>query len=402
LERHEVRPPGSPQQPGPEERRLEGHTPAGLPGPPPPTPPPQRPGGPPGTVPPAAGQHGPATPGAGAEPKASGLNIQRAAPSANPAAVPPPTQALSKQQFIAAPGQAPAAGIGQLRAERHETREGNRVFIREPDRTIIQENNRTIIRHNDVDRFAVDARHVQVERRGNQSVSVVARPDGVQIIDTEDADGRLLRRVRRDPDGRQFVIIDNGFAGAALGSVFLNIPPPVIRMPRDRYILDADAANEAEIYDTLIEPPVDPIGQSYTLDQIRYNEALRDYMPRVDLDINFDTGSWQLTPDQVDRLAVIADAINRAISRNPREVFLIEGHTDAVGSDIDNLSLSDRRAEAVAVALTEQFQVPPENLVTQGYGEEGLKIQTSGPERANRRVAIRRITPLLYQDAGRP
>jgi outer membrane protein OmpA-like peptidoglycan-associated protein len=361
-------------------------------------------------------QHGPAVPqgspphppppsaaaGGNAAPQASGLTIHRATPSTNPAAVPPPTQALSKQQFIGAPGQRPSAGVEQLRAERHETREGNRVFIQEPDRTIIEENNRTIIRHNDVDRLAVEARSVQVERRGNQTVSVVVRPDGVQIIDTEDADGHLLRRVRRDPDGHEFVIINNGFAGAELGTIFLNIPPPVIQIPRDRYIVDADAANEAEIYDVLIAPPVDPIDQRYTLDQIRYNEALRDFMPRIDLDINFDTGSWQLTPDQIDRLSMIADAINRAVARNPREVFLIEGHTDAVGSDIDNLSLSDRRAEAAAVALTEQFQVPPENLVTQGYGKEGLKIQTSDAERANRRVAVRRITPLLDQEAGRP
>ena len=91
----------------------------------------------------------------------------------------------------------------------------------------------------------------------------------------------------------------------------------------------------------------------------------------------------------------IADAINRAISRDPREVFLIEGHTDAVGSDIDNLSLSDRRAESVAAILTEYFQVPPENLTSQGYGEEYLKVQTDGPERQNRRVTLRRITPLL-------
>ena len=59
---------------------------------------------------------------------------------------------------------------------------------------------------------------------------------------------------------------------------------------------------------------------------------------------------------------------------------MIEGHTDAVGTDVDNLSLSDRRAESVAVALTEQFQVPAENLVTQGYGEQYLKVPTQGPE----------------------
>ena len=84
-------------------------------------------------------------------------------------------------------------------------------------------------------------------------------------------------------------------------------------------------------------------------------------------------------------------------------MFLIEGHTDAVGSDDDNLSLSDRRAEAVALALSQQFQVPAENLTTQGYGEQYLKVPTQGPERLNRRVTVRRITPLLTgQNQGAP
>jgi hypothetical protein len=57
-----------------------------------------------------------------------------------------------------------------------------------------------------------------------------------------------------------------------------------------------------------------------------------------------------------------------------------------------------RRAEEVAYILTESFDVPPENLVTQGYGEQFLKIDTQAPERANRRVAARRITPLLARN----
>ena len=76
-------------------------------------------------------------------------------------------------------------------------------------------------------------------------------------------------------------------------------------------------------------------------------------------------------------------------------MFLIEGHTDAVGSDEDNLTLSDRRAETVALILSEEFGVPAENLTTQGYGEQFLKVPTDGPERLNRRTAARRITPLL-------
>src|SRR5262249_21229775 len=138
------------------------------------------------------------------------------------------------------------------------------------------------------------------------------------------------------------------------------------------------------------------IERAYTLDEIRYNVELRDRMRRIDINtITFDTGSWQIAPDQFDLLAGIAAAMQRVLARRPNEGFLIEGHTDAVGSDLDNLTLSARRAETVAVILTETFQVPPENLVTQGYGEQYLKVQTQEANRLNRRVAVRRIGPLL-------
>ena len=60
------------------------------------------------------------------------------------------------------------------------------------------------------------------------------------------------------------------------------------------------------------------------------------------------------------------------------------------------LSLSDRRAESAATLLTQQFGVPAENLTSQGYGEQYLKVPTDGPERRNRRVTVRNITPLLH------
>jgi outer membrane protein OmpA-like peptidoglycan-associated protein len=119
-------------------------------------------------------------------------------------------------------------------------------------------------------------------------------------------------------------------------------------------------------------------------------------MRRIDLDaITFAFGAWDVSPGQYPALERIANAMNRVIKRNPNEMFLLEGHTDAVGSDDDNLSLSDRRAETVAIILTQEFGVPPENITTQGYGEQYLKISTEEAEVQNRRVAVRRITPLM-------
>jgi outer membrane protein OmpA-like peptidoglycan-associated protein len=234
-----------------------------------------------------------------------------------------------------------------------------------------------------------------MERRGNDNVTTIVLGNGDRVVTIVDPDGRIVRRSRFRPDGREIVIIAERPIVPGLG-VFVELPPPVIRIPRDRYIVDAELAPPAVVFDTLNAPPVEVIPQPYTLDQVLYSPSLRDLMPSVDLDtINFETASWELAPDQVERLAGIADALTRAISTNPREVFLLEGHTDAVGNDVDNLSLSDRRAETVALILSDKFGVPPENLVTQGYGRQFLRIPTPGPERRNRRVTVRRITPLL-------
>lgn len=49
--------------------------------------------------------------------------------------------------------------------------------------------------------------------------------------------------------------------------------------------------------------------------------------------------------------------------------FVIEGHTDGIGSDRYNDELSARRAEAVRSALVRDYGVADERLKTAGLGE---------------------------------
>lgn len=268
----------------------------------------------------------------------------------------------------------------------------------EPGRIIVQDpGGQSFIRHNEVDRFRYGARDIQTQQVGDDTRTIVVRPDGSEIITVNGRDGQLLRRIRRDREGREIIIIDNSDRDPrAGGGFYVDLPPPVIRIPQNRYIVDYEGASPDLIYDTLLAPPVERIERRYSLDEIRYSPTVRQRMPSIDLDtINFESGSWDISPDQASKLQLISDGLNRAIARNPREVFLIEGHTDATGNDVDNLSLSDRRAESAAELLTQQFQVPAENLTSQGYGSQYLKIPTQGPEVQNRRVTVRRITPLL-------
>jgi len=331
----------------------------------------------------------------------------RAAPQVAAPLPPPPRRDLTPLAIGAGvvAGIAIGATIADLHNQRQEVVEDGRTIYTEPDRIIIRDpSGQAYVRGDDNYRFRYGARDIRTETVGGETRTIVIRPDGSQIITVVGADGQMLRRIRRGPDGREIVIIDNTYRDPrAVGGFYVDLPPPVVRIPYDRYIVEADSAAPDVIYETMEAPPVDRIERRYTLDEIRYSPNVRMLMPSIDVNtINFDSGSWAIPPDQAAKLQAIADGLNRAIQRNPREVFLIEGHTDATGNDTDNLSLSDRRAQSAAELLTQQFGVPAENLTSQGYGSQYLKEQTDGPSRINRRVTVRRITPLLTGDAAPP
>ena len=305
------------------------------------------------------------------------------------------------------PALAPAPKLDAIKKGRQEHVEdgGKRTIIEEPgNRTIVKQGDGIAIHHDESDRLRRIANTETKKRADGVTETVTARPDGARVVTETDGRGHLLRVYRHDRDGRDDSIIDNRqffLAGAGLGlglAIALELAPPVITIPRDRYIVDYRRASDDDLYETLDAPPLERLERAYSLEEIRYNEVLRERMRRIDLDsVNFRSGASDPDPSQYPKLERLARALARVLDRRPNEVFLVEGYTDAVGSQLDNLSLSDRRAEAVAQILAETFGVPPENLVTQGYGEQFLKIDTQAAERANRRVAVRRITPLMAQ-----
>lgn len=298
-----------------------------------------------------------------------------------------------------------------LRRGRRTREVGSRNIIIEPDKRVIVRNDYgSFIRHDESARIARKRKEIRRERRKDGLIAVVtAGLAGALIYSLQDEDGRVVRRSRRDHDGREYVFFDDTHAyhddyrygEDSYRDSYIDLPPPVIRIPHDRYVVDYDRASPDDIYDALNAPPVEELDRGYTLDEVRQNYRILERMRRVDLDaINFEFASWDVPPEQYSKLERLARAMQRVIDRSPDEVFLIEGHTDAVGDDVDNLSLSDRRAESVAIILTDTFGIPPENLVTQGYGEEYLKEQTDEPSWINRRVSVRRVTPLLERDGS--
>jgi OOP family OmpA-OmpF porin len=68
----------------------------------------------------------------------------------------------------------------------------------------------------------------------------------------------------------------------------------------------------------------------------------------------------------------------------------IEGHTDSIGSDQYNQSLSEKRAMSVKRYLVRHFSIPPERLIVQGFGESNPRATNDTPEgrEENRRVEV--------------
>ena len=230
----------------------------------------------------------------------------------------------------------------------------------------------------------------QTFRDGSTRV-IIEREDGSQIATIRDASGRVLQRVSYDRKGRATVLIDD--MQPEIWVDVRDLPRP--RPTRSTIVLeDENAAMRA----LLAAADAEELGRKFSLRQIRTIPEVRALAPTINVNtITFASGSAAIQPSEAKKLNKLGKLITDLITENPGEIFLIEGHTDAVGSAASNLALSDRRAESVAKALSEYFDVPPENLVVQGYGESELLVPSQGDERANRRVAVRIITALLRQ-----
>ncbi|MCB1438170.1 MAG: OmpA family protein [Nitratireductor sp.] len=276
---------------------------------------------------------------------------------------------------------------------------GGRVTADEGDRIVVERDGRYYVRKDENALFRDRGSRVETEQlRNGNTRETIYRRDGSQIVTIRDPGGYILRRVKIGSDGTRYVLF--GERNDRRAPVRIDVPRYRVDIPRDRYVVSARQADRRLFRDTFEAEPVYVPPERYSLRQIRENRDVRDMVRRVDLDtVNFDSGSAFVTEDQVRLLGDVAGAILDVVDENPSAVFLVEGHTDAVGDEISNLTLSDRRAEAVARILVEAYGIPPENLVTQGYGEEYLKVDTLGAERANRRATIRNITQILAAEA---
>jgi len=104
------------------------------------------------------------------------------------------------------------------------------------------------------------------------------------------------------------------------------------------------------------------------------------------VNINFEYDSAQLTPEGIVQL----DAFGAAMTDPGGQKYpvILAGHTDDIGSDEYNMQLSQQRAKAAKDYLVDNFDLTPDRIGIEAYGEDKpLFIDSSEQSRSkNRRV----------------
>jgi OmpA-OmpF porin, OOP family len=125
------------------------------------------------------------------------------------------------------------------------------------------------------------------------------------------------------------------------------------------------------VYDGLDRCPNTPSGAQVSVDGCplemmeKETELLDTGMIRLH-DINFETGSSDVSPDSYD----VLDVVGQILMKWPDLKIEVGGHTDSRGPEAMNQSLSEARASSVLSYLTQKFpSLKPSQYTVRGYGE---------------------------------
>lgn len=127
------------------------------------------------------------------------------------------------------------------------------------------------------------------------------------------------------------------------------------------------------------EPPPPPPPQ---LVVVPVAKATQEYC--TILDLQFDINHDEIQREDKEKLAVIGTYM----TRYPGTTAVIEGHSDNVGTDEHNLTLSKQRAASVVTYLVDTLHIDPARLSSVGYGKTRPVADNATEEgkRKNRRI----------------
>ena len=108
--------------------------------------------------------------------------------------------------------------------------------------------------------------------------------------------------------------------------------------------------------------------------------------PKIDLEINFDYNSADISAKSLPSVQALGRALTNADLKG--STFVVAGHTDAAGGEGYNQDLSERRADSIKRYLVDKYGINGADLVTVGYGKSKLKDPDQPLAEVNRRVQV--------------
>ena len=202
--------------------------------------------------------------------------------------------------------------------------------------------------------------------------------------------------VRAGVGNNSYLGRDNGDLGFSAGLVYYlgerNPPPPP--PPEPVAVAPPSDSDGDGVLDPDDDCPNTP--SNYAVDE-NGCPILIEEIARFELQVNFDFDESVIRDEDVPEIEDLAEFL-----REYDGVMLqLEGHTDNIGTQLYNLDLSQRRADAVRDMLIADFGISPGRVTAQGFGEQ-LPVadnETDAGREANRRVvAVVSETLQRYQE----
>jgi OOP family OmpA-OmpF porin len=132
---------------------------------------------------------------------------------------------------------------------------------------------------------------------------------------------------------------------------------------------------------------------NYSVDKDGCPIALEE-VARIELLVNFDFDRAEVKDQYLPEIESVA----RFMEQYPDRVVELEGHTDSRGTDIYNLGLSQRRAEAVMAELVGRYGIAASRVFARGFGEtQPVASNDSVQGRADNRRVITVVIKTLQR-----
>ncbi len=164
---------------------------------------------------------------------------------------------------------------------------------------------------------------------------------------------------------------------------------PVASAKEIKLIKEGHVPTAEEMANILLSNTPDKASNKIKTRSVSFGVAKKSEPVSLGLPIKFDYDSSVLNKSSLDYLKQLGTMLN--LEKMANETIMIEGHTDAKGSEQYNMDLSKKRSQAVRDFLISNYQIAPSRIKTTGKGESSPLPNKSKFDPLNRRVEFFRI-----------